>query len=133
MCPTATAPKNDAANVTVKGTNGYFKNIILEGNASPISLSSGNSFSLPTLTAKFADSGVWPYGKLNVVPSITWTSSDTSVAFIHNGSIVGKNAGTATITGSCQHPGVFRGRLPEGIDAAVFRIPDQIGHAPGRG
>ena len=98
--PTVTPANNNDCIVTVQGSNGYFKNIVLEAASNSVTMAAGSSLGLPAVSARFAHSAIWPSGSMKISPCISWTSSNPSVAQVQGNNIVSGKAGSAVITGT---------------------------------
>lgn len=73
----------------------------LSAASSSLTVAAGKSVTLPSLNVSMAVQDNWPTGKLSLAATNpTWTSSNSAVAAISGNTVVGKRAGTATLTAS---------------------------------
>ncbi len=100
LSPNATPVMDAKTIVTIEGKQGYFANILLTGETSSVTLLAGSKTPVPVVNATFVDSGTWPKGKANIVPSVSWSSSNINVASVSDGNINGENGGNAALSGT---------------------------------
>lgn len=93
----AVAANDSATGVNVDVLKSRLSNPKLTLTASSVSVEAGGSKALPGGTLTVDIQGKWPSsgGAYTVVPS--YTSSDSNIAEVSGGNIVGKNAGTTTV------------------------------------
>lgn len=95
----ATTAANGARTVAVSIDDATIAQKSLKASSTALSVMIGKSVSLPKLNLALSVRDRWPSSALSLAASNPkWASSNTSVAAISGGKVVGKKAGTATLT-----------------------------------
>ncbi|MEY8461644.1 CAP domain-containing protein [Eggerthellaceae bacterium 24-137] len=98
---TPTTAANGARTVAVSINDASITQKSLKASPATLSVTAGKSAALPALNASMVVQDNWPTGKLSFAAiNPTWTSSNSAVAAISGNTVVGKKAGTATLTAS---------------------------------
>lgn len=95
----ATKPVNGTRTVSVAIDDAAISQKALKPSAASLAVTAGKSVALPSVSLSLTVRGRWPSSPLTLAASNpAWTSSNSSVAAISGNTVVGKKAGTATLT-----------------------------------
>ena len=95
----ATNPVNGARTVSVAIDDATISQKALKPSATSLAVTAGKSVALPSASLSLTVRDRWPSSPLTLAASNpVWTSSNSSVAAISGNTVVGKKAGTATLT-----------------------------------
>lgn len=95
----ATAAADGARTVSVAIDDATISQKALKPSATSLAVTAGKSVALPSVSLSLTVRDRWPSSPLTLAASNpVWTSSNSSVAAISGNTVVGKKAGTATLT-----------------------------------
>lgn len=98
---TPTTAANGARTVAVSIDDASITQKSLKASPAALSVTAGKSAALPALNVSMVVQDNWPTGKLSFAAiNPIWVSSNSAVATISGNTVVGKKAGTATLTAS---------------------------------